>query len=128
MNRNLDRVAEVVEALRGSVAKVKVAREGVAAFNGQVEEIMARAKEARGIADLIRDNADQTNRRLDHAVTETRRFRDRVQAILTEMAAEGIDIFDRNYPLADIAMPIHVNGRLWGNVRVGLPIPVLLEQ
>lgn len=388
MHRNLDRVAEAVEALRGSVAKVKVAREGVAAFNGQVEEIMARAKEVRGIADLIRDIADQTNLlalnasieaaragemgrgfavvadevrklaervnvatsdiyrdldlmltevqktqaqgetivdrvrqteadieatntlfesmaaelnasrvaldeivdasktmsvanedaakqvkeivqaseavtqvidtsrqhmeqleartektlellsryrigfgRLDHAVSETRRFRDRVQDILTEMATEGIDIFDRNYQpylnceppkfklkwsdefvrraqglldetlsripnavfavavntdgylsahnkkfsqpltgdpakdlvgnrtyrkftnhhelraaqndrpillqtyrrdtgeiLADIAMPIYVNGRLWGNVRVGMPISVLVEE
>lgn len=30
--------------------------------------------------------------------------------------------------LADIAMPIYVNGRLWGNVRVGMPISVLVEE
>lgn len=30
--------------------------------------------------------------------------------------------------LCDIAMPILINGRLWGNVRVGLPAEVLLES
>ncbi len=29
--------------------------------------------------------------------------------------------------LCDIAMPIHINGRLWGNVRVGIPAEILVS-
>ena len=167
---------------------------------------------------------------LDQAMAEARRFRERVEQILSEMAATGIDIFDRNYRpylntqppkfklawsdefvrraqgvldetlmripkaifavavntdgylsahnskfskpltgdpakdlvgnrtyrkftnphelraaqndrpvllqtyrrdtgevLADLAMPIRVDGRLWGNVRVGIPIQALVD-
>jgi methyl-accepting chemotaxis protein len=34
---------------------------------------------------------------------------------------------DTGEVLADLAMPIRVDGRLWGNVRVGIPIQALVD-
>lgn len=35
---------------------------------------------------------------------------------------------DTGEVLVDVAMPIYVDGRLWGNVRVGLPIEALSKD
>jgi methyl-accepting chemotaxis protein len=35
---------------------------------------------------------------------------------------------DTGEVLCDIAMPIMVNGRHWGNVRIGAPADALLER
>ncbi len=61
MEENLSRISEALGALGGSVADVQAAREGIGAFNRQVDTIFSRAQEVRRIADLIREIADQTN-------------------------------------------------------------------
>jgi len=251
-NLLFEAMAEELAKSRDALDEIVASSQTMSAANDaaakQVERIVAASQRVAQVIDGSRRHMEQLEERtertlellaryrigygrLDHAMTETRIFRDRVQEVLEEMAASGIDIFDRNYQpylncdppkyklqwsdefvrraqflldetlvripnavfavavntdgylsahnskfskpltgdrekdlvgnrtyrkftnphelraaqnerpvllqtyrrdtgeiLADIAMPIRVHGRLWGNVRVGLPIKELAEE
>ncbi|MDA0189356.1 MAG: methyl-accepting chemotaxis protein [Proteobacteria bacterium] len=71
--------------------------------------------------DYQKDLVGNRTRRKFEAPTELRAARNTVPLLLQTY------IRDTGEVLCDIAMPIHVNGRHWGNVRVGCESSVLLD-
>ncbi len=106
-------IAAAMEELSATNGRVHENVTAIHDLSGTVARDMNESEErTRGLAQATESVQELVSRfkighgEFDHAVDCARKFRDRVQAQLEEMAKSGVDVFDRRYqPIADTNPP-----------------------
>ncbi len=111
--QDLDRIVEAGHELESRNANAENQAQRIVAVSEEVAQLMQQTRQRMQALDVRTEETLEMLARyrigrgaFDHAVAETRIFRERVQQVLEEMAMNGINVFDRNYrPYLDCQPP-----------------------